>query len=293
MDAEDLSQLDRPALTDYLWRRFRLESPVDPPLDPRGDEEPEQFVIEVFGPDGAGSRRTLADAMDKTFVKLAGLQAVAPDPAEFDATTDNQIASLAFLIAELRLKEAIQRLYVFACSWFAGDSPQTMHALSFGQQHLLRTLAQLSVPGMYTDFWRDLWENGPRSLRGLTIFGLARANEAEALKELDELAASAGDIDLPATVWSLQAPEGPGLISLAKAAAHSKEETRDSLRKALVDAGAYEHILRDFDGYCSQELPPQSDSSGQSHSCPALEALVPDRPGYPQHAPSWVLPTAA
>jgi len=249
MTPSQLTELDAKSLADYVWKRLRRGEPLDPPLASRfGDEEPERVLMEAAEKDRSSAfRRRLVDAIREHFRRLAERQAGSGQQSPPAQVDDQQIASLAFLISELNAVELFEALYLFALGWFLGQAP-AVRDLSFGQTHILRTLAHLQPEDSgLSKFWRDLWERAPRSVRGIVIFGWARADAAEALGRLGELADSVTAIDLPATVWSLIWPPGPGLIAVAKAAGRCTETQRKSLRKALEATGAAQHALRDFD----------------------------------------------
>lgn len=257
-----------------------------------GDEEPEQFIIQAVERSGDRDfRRRLGDAVRDNLQRVAQQRAVqgegpadARPPVGWDSITDEQVASLAFLISELGAAELVRPLYAFACGWFVGAEAEAREP-SFGQTHVLRTLAHLQTPGWLGAFWQALWERGPRALRGLTIFGWARAAQQNALAKLGELGDSAAAIDLPATLWSLIGPEGPGIVALGKAAKHCTAAQRHVLRQALEEAGADQHILRDFDRYAKRH------TKGDGR-LPWLDKVVPDRPGFSRHRPRWTAPVA-
>lgn len=285
MNVDGLRKLNRAELADYLWKRLRRESPVDPPLGRRfGDEEPEQFIVEAAETTNDQSfRHLLNDAIKGNFQRVAELLAASGRSLSDDTVTDEQIASLSFLISELAAEDMVDPLYKFACAWFvAGAAPD--QEMTFGQIHVLRTLAQLQRPNMLALFWRDLWENGPRSLRGLTIFGWARSDSAAADQHLGDLADSAAAIDLPSTVWSLIDPDALGIVGFGKASEYTTDAQRTVLREALREAGADASTLRDFDLYSSK-------APTQSTQIPWLDPIVPDRPDIPRKVFGW--PTAA
>ena len=245
MNAEELRKLDRAAVAAYVWKRLRREPPIDPPLASRfEDEEPEQFLIQAVesGNDASFRRRFLVAVRDN-LRRWSEQRAASVLSSDEDRTADEHLASLAFVISELEADDLVGALYMTACSFFM-NSPSSTEALTFGQTHAVRTIAQLQSPGLLTSFWQSLWENGPRSLRGLTFFGWARANKDQALARLDELVESRSEIDLSDTVWSLIGPEGPGIIDFARGAEPHPREVKQALHDALVEAEAE---FREFD----------------------------------------------
>lgn len=245
MNAEELRQLDRSALADYVWKRLRRESPLDPPLATRfEDEEPEQFLIQtVESSENQSFPRRFLDVVRDNLRRWSEQRAAAVVSLGEDRTADEHLASLAFVISELEANDLVGPLYMTACSFFM-DSPSRTEDLTFGQTHAVRTIAQLQSPGLLTSFWQSLWDNGPQSLRGLTFFGWARANKEQAFGHLDELVESRGEIDLSDTVWSLIGPEGPGIIDFARGAKPHTREVKQALHDALVEAEAE---IREFD----------------------------------------------
>lgn len=245
MNAEDLRKLDRAALAEYVRKRLRREPPIDPPLASRfEDEEPEQFLIQaVESGDDASFRRRFCNAVRDNLRRWSEQRAASVVSLGEDRTADEHLASLAFVISELEASDLVGPLYMTACSFFM-DSPSRTEDLTFGQTHAVRTIAQLQSPRLLTSFWQSLWDNGPRSLRGLTFFGWARADREQALGHLDELVESRSEIDLSDTVWSLIGPEGPGIIDFARGAKRHPREVKQALHDALVEAEAE---FRDFD----------------------------------------------
>jgi hypothetical protein len=244
-----LQKLNRQNLSDYVWRRLRLEPPINPPLRNRfGEEPPEQFIFEaVKNSQEESFRRPVLDAIQDNLSKLA-LQAVSAEPDIFwrNRQTDQHIASLAFLISMLKASELVPTLEFFSLPWLSLWRIRP-NEITDGQFHLLRTLAQLQQGKALAGMWEDLWEHGPRSLRGLIFFGWARADSLQALRQLGELADSADPIDLPATLWSLIGPEGPGIRELSLNASRCNGMQQSKLRQALVDVGVDQQTLREFD----------------------------------------------
>ena len=239
MNAEELRKFDRAALADYVWKRLRREPPIDPPLASRfEDEEPEQFLIQaVESGDDASFRRKLYDAVIDNLKRWSEYRAASEIPLSEDRTSDEQLASLAFVISELEASELVQPLYLVACS-FLMNSAARPAAMTFGQTHAVRTIAHLQNSSWLAPFWQGLWENGPRSLRGLVYFGWARADKDRAFSRLAELVACAHEIDLPGTVWSLLGPEGPGITALAQGTSSHSQSVKQALHDALVAAEA-------------------------------------------------------
>lgn len=248
MDANDLRQLDLTELADYLWRRLRFESPVDPPISDRfGQEPPEQFVIEAVGKaDDRGFHANVIAAVRDNLRRLAVIASTSPEAIWDDPVADEQLASLAFLASGIKAAELVGDLYTFAGCWTLGDM-SGVHAFSAGQFHVLRTIAFLQADGGLDKFWESLWHNGPRSARGLTLFGWARANAEKALKHLGELVDMSDQIDVPTAVWSLVTRSGPGVNAVGRAAGAMDKQHRQRIRAALEKSGPDASYLRDFD----------------------------------------------
>ncbi len=283
MDAEALRQLDRTELADYLWRRLRLESPVDPPISERfGQEPPEQFVIQtVKKADDRGFHANVIAAVRDNLRRLAVMASASPEPVWDDPVTDPQLASLAFLASGIKGTELVGDLYTFAGCWTLGDMSGG-RAFSAGQFHVLRTLAFLQAGGGLDKFWESLWQNGPRSARGLTLFGWARANAEDALGHLGELVDMSDEIDVPTAVWSLVTPSGPGINAVGRAAGAMDEQHRQMIRAALENSGADASYLRDFDLAAG---PPRQDAWGSDQTIPPGAADGMDPPPPPTSIP--------
>ena len=278
MDTEQLARLDTDELCEYLWGRLRREPPLDPPLGRRfGDEDPEQFLIqaaeEIKDPEFP---QRLGEAITLNLQRLSRETTPSePDSGSGPGVVDEQIASLAFLVSALKASDLVGALYLFASAWFIGNS-EGSHPLSFGQTHVLRTLAELQEGAWLASFWRSLWERGPRDLRGLAFFGWVRAEREQPLRRLGELVRSADHIDLPATVWRVIGSGGLSVIELAQAAAACPVSQRQALRQALADAGADSVMLRDFERH--------SRLRSQSHA--GFPWPFPDD-GAPRKRPRW------
>ncbi len=246
MDAQSIVNLNPGDLAEYLWKRLRREPPLDPPLTDRfGAEAPAHFLLKVQAEtDDRSFRPRLIKAVADNFRRLANLRLASDDDAGQDETTDEQMAGLMFIISELKASELLGTIRTLACSWL---TPRPASPHSFGQTHLLRALAQLQEPGRFEPFWRDLWEQGPRSLRGLVYFGWMRSDAERAYAHLGELADTGQDINLPATVWSLFHPGVSNIIELAQAARRCTPAQRTRIREALEAAGAERDILRVYE----------------------------------------------
>jgi hypothetical protein len=259
VDVRTLLDLDSSRLADYLWRRLRLEPPLDPPIAQRyGPEAPEQVFLEALtrAPNGR-FRERLVHAVGENLQRLARQQA-ALDTSPTDPVTDQQIASLAFLATELEAKNLVSPLYLLACSWLMSASDPSTE-ITDARFHILRALARLQADAKLEPFWRALWEKGPPSIAGLSFCGWAYADPPAALAHLAELADLGSEIDLPTTLWSLSRAYRPGLSDVAAAAARLSASQRDALRRALAEAGADAVMLRDFDLIAT---PPVSTAGG-------------------------------
>ena len=243
MTVEELQRQDDEALADYMWRRLRLEPPVDPPLaDRHGAEPPEQFPIDAARNVPAFHGRLVLAVRDN-LRRLAELQAV-NGTLWADAVANQQVASLAYLASRLPAPELIEPLYTLACAWFL-DLSDLPDDLDDGRFQVLRTLALLQRDATLAPFWETLWARGPRSVRGLTIVGWARADRDRALQHLGELIGTEG-VDLPATLWALVAPSGPGVPAIAEAVKRLSVALQKKVTYALRRAGADADTLRAF-----------------------------------------------
>lgn len=248
MDAEALRRMDEPALAAYLRRRLRLEAPLEPPLDRQTRQEsPEDFVIHAV---------LESKEEDPTF-KGRIIGAVRANLHQFlreksSATLDDadneQLASLAFLAAEIGAQELALDFYsVATVEVLKRDVQPPIDDLAVF--HLLRTLAQLQKPEdhLFIPFWLALWEERSPDLREAAFYGISCVAPGKALELLPEVLHDEA-LDLPPMAWHL-ATERPGPIELGKAAARLPAEDRRKLRQGLVDAGADGQMLHDFDGF--------------------------------------------
>ena len=276
MTSDELRQLDRQGLAAYLRKRLRGEPPIDPPIDwTRRQEPPEEFVLEAVPVGDAAFRERLLYAIRENLRTLVGHamgEELPWDPA--DATTDQQIASLAFLVSSLEAAELVPSLAQFALQWL--DSACTGDAaVTDGQFHVLRTMAQLQSDARLGSVWRDLWENGPTGLRGLAIFGWANAEPGAALSHLPELLELEPDVDVNGALWSLVTESGPGINAVADALEHLPPQIRQDIADRL------EH-----DGADAAVLAPLAPTPGAL--LPWLDARVPPRPDPEYHRlPRW------
>lgn len=280
MNIETLTALSEDELNEYLWRRLRREGVLDPPLGERfGQEPPEQFLIAAAeSAAGKDLRPRFLKAIRQNLSRLAEEAGPAADYWS-DPTTDQQVASLAFLATELGAIELSQTLYRFALSWCLVVQDGARQ-ISDGQFHILRALARLQQRGELAPFWKSLWVHGPPAIRGLVIFGWARADADAALSRLGELVDMHDRIDLPATAWSLVRKRGPGVVKVAQAARSLTDDQRALLRDALERAGADQTILRDFDMYGGGQ------GAGGTFVFPQ-EVIGKQQGGTPPSRPKW------
>lgn len=160
----------------------------------------------------------------------------------WDDVDDEQIASVAFMASALKDPELHYNLFSLGFNIFDSDSSAIIVG---GQFHVLRALAflqygskrQTEHPSRLADAWEKLWHNGPRSTRGMSIYGWAGTDEQAAMKQLGDLI-DTDEIDLPTTVWTLIKNQGgPGLLAVANAAAELSQEQRDKLQQAMAKSG--------------------------------------------------------
>ena len=247
MDVATLRERTTDEIEHYLWLRLRREGELDPPIADRFSEEPpEQFLFRAVRETGDQALRgKLIEAIRRNLRKLAIQQSASDRPIWRDLTTDQQLASLAFLASALEASELTSQ-HELACPWMLADVEQQTD-LTDGQFHILRTLAQLQKDSRYAGFWKTLWETAPESARAIVFFGWARADRAAALLSLSRLVDAADSIDLPTTLWAIVGPLGPGLMALAQAARALPAGARAAVRSALETAGATRVMIRDFD----------------------------------------------
>lgn len=240
MTAGNLRNLDVNELSAYLWRRLRRESGVNPPMADRwGTEAPEQFVLQ------AGKEKYDED-FPKFFLRLEAaalmhlehfrfMQVIGHLEPPWDDTDDEHIASLAFMAAQMKS----HMMYLKACglaSRIVDMGPEGV--VSSGQVHLLRTIVLYfsEYDNDLADFWKNLWHNGPRSIRGIVIHGWSRGDK-DALEHLGELV-DATEFGLSTMIWNLMRSQtGPGEQAVLDAAKHLAAEQQVKFRKAMTDSG--------------------------------------------------------
>ncbi|MGQ0664870.1 MAG: tetratricopeptide repeat protein [Pseudomonadota bacterium] len=242
MDARELASLNREELAAYLWRRFRLEAPVDPPLDRRfGMEAPEEFVFHALqGNADPALRARWIGAIRDNLATLA-LSLVARDA---DAACAEQVSSLALLAIDIEAAELAYDLYLVAAGSLmeAGTQGKLPDEALF---HVLHAVARLQPDARLVPFWENLSTHMAPGIRATAYYGLSRAGPARAMDRPAEIIADEA-LDLPPIAWHL-ARESPGIIALGEAAGALRPKLRDELRTALIEAGADDAMLRDFD----------------------------------------------
>jgi hypothetical protein len=254
MNAKELRQLSESELADFFWRRFRLEPPLDPPLDTVSrDEPPEAFVIETLYryPDDC-FRRRVSQAMMLNLKRLA----VENNQSQFDESSAIQLASLAFLAGELKDRTLGHPLYAFALNWIF-DNLEVGSPTEEALYHILIAVASLQNGPGYVPLWLTLWENinSPR-LKAVAVYGLSHADPKKALDLLPEVL-STSDIDLPTVVWNL-ASEPLGSVELGIAAGRLSPSDQGKVRDALVFAGADADKLANFDNHIRRASKPSA-----------------------------------
>jgi hypothetical protein len=195
MNAEALRQLSEPALAEYMWRRFRLEPPLDPPLDVVfRDEPPEAFLIDALPAAEESFRLRLAQAVKRNLTRLAS----EASRGDLNPTSTVQLASLAFLSTELQIRSIVHPLYELALAWIFNHPAPGSHTEDALYQ-ILVALASLQESPFYVPFWMQLWrEVRSGRLKAVAVYGLSRADANRAIELLPEIA-SERTIDLP---WS-------------------------------------------------------------------------------------------
>jgi len=231
--------LDQEQLTDLLWRRLRLEEPLDPPLDRRFRmEAPEELIIDAWHRHGQTSGfkarlvQAIRDNLGRVMQRTAG--------KALDVSDNEQLASLAFLTDAIGADELTQDLY--KASLYAEVAEGVDEQTRF---HLLRTLAGVQTGRRLIPYWQELWTSPQAGIRAIAFYGLSRANPQAALDLLPELLADQA-LDLPAIAWHLIS-NGPGPAELGKAARRLSPSEREHLKEALLAAGADSNALQAFD----------------------------------------------
>lgn len=234
-----ITDLAQQQLTDLLWRRLRLQEPIDPPLERRFRIEPpeELFINALQRSEHPRSYKTkLLQAIRDNLRRVIRLTA----GGKLDATDNEQIASLAFLANAIEAVELAEDFYRAALYADAADGINEQTRF-----HLLRTLAGLQTDHRLIPYWRQLWRSHQSTIRAIAVYGLSRIDPKGVLELLPELLEDQ-EIDLPPIVWHL-VTDGPGATALGRAARQLPRPAQNQVREALMVAGADETVLRAFD----------------------------------------------
>lgn len=241
MDTDSLTKFGNAELAAFLWKRLRLEDPLDPPLDRATRvEPPEDFIIRaMLAARGTEFRQRVVSAIVANLERLTRLSR-----RELDDVTWEQFASLSFLAAATADPSLARPLYLAVVGCLLGGAcPESAEPALF---HMLDAIASLQRDSALAPFWESLWRELPSArLKSVAFYGLCRADSVKALSLLPELVEAPG-VDLPLISWYL-ATEGPGISEFGRAAGRLTELQRERLRDALRQAGAEEELLRQFD----------------------------------------------
>jgi hypothetical protein len=238
VDVSSLSGLAQSELNAYLWRRLRLEEPMDPPLDRRFRMElPEDIFLRAARPEGSASpfRARLLRAVEENLRRSVR----ATGGGDLDDQDNEQLASLAFLAADLKAHELHQAFYKAAL--YAGAADGVAEGTYF---HLLRTLAMLQQGTSLIPFWEGLLQDSRPGIRAIAYLGLSWAGTAQLLRHLPQLLCDKA-LDLPPIAWH-PAAETPGAAALGRAARDLTVTQRARLLEALKEGGADHDMLRDY-----------------------------------------------
>ena len=155
---QQLADLDQEQLNDLLWRRLRLEEPLDPPLDRRFRmEAPEELFIEAWRQSEPPEpfKRKLQRAIRENLRRAIQLTA----GETLDASDNEQLASLAFLADAVNARDLATDFYTAAL--YADVKDGINEQTRF---HLLRTLAGLQTDQRLIPYWKQLWESFHHSI---------------------------------------------------------------------------------------------------------------------------------
>ena len=248
MTPEQLRNLEYPQLAEFLWRRFRLEEPLDPPLDTlRRHEAPEEFVIAVYegSPDSIFTKHLIA-AIRHNISRIAHEMAGNFESVWSAPQNDQNLASLTFLVSSIEAPELLPQLELLAVPWLALWRAEPAEATD-GQFHVLRTLAHLQDGSALAPLWRDLWQNAPVSLRSIVMYGWARADPDAATEQVPVLLSSSTEIDLPASIFSLFQSDVLSFEQFRRIAALCDDEQYKTLRHTLLTLDIDEALIQELD----------------------------------------------
>lgn len=243
MDTKTLRRMNEDELAAYLWRRLRLDPPLDPPLDRRFRlEPPEDILIKAFEEkQNKAFKRRIGNAIKDNLQKLI-LEA---QNRPISNVSSDQLASMGFLATEIGASELAHPFYGFCTANQVGRNKRYL----FNETalfHLLRAIAKLQNNDLYVPFWLDLWKGSVNpAIRAISYYGLSLSNPEIALSLLEDVIVD-DDLDLTAIAWHLTT-ESPGLLDVSTASARLSDDQKSKFRTALEDAGADEIMLSEFD----------------------------------------------
>ncbi len=256
IDPDAIRAMPQSKLDDYVWRRLRLEPPLDPPLElSHGHEPPEKILITAWRQDrdAAGFPDRLAGAIRASLRRAAAGR----DDVLTDAVLGEQLASLGFLAARTASRAALpdlldwvgqlwERIRTAAPEYapIPEDLPEL--ALLKPLDHLANAVSELSDGGALTPLWTEILAvSGDVGLRSVAWYGLSRSDPDGHLARLAEIVDDRY-IHLPTMAWTL-ARHHPGMARLAQAKERLDPERRRRLRRALIEAGADPAMMQEFD----------------------------------------------
>jgi hypothetical protein len=243
--ADTLVDQSHEQLSSYLWRRLRLEAPLNPPLndDKMGLEPPEEFIIravkarmddEAFV---ARVHRVIQDHLQRLLPILGSRN---PDPA-----ASEQLTSLAFLAEHIGARPVVNSLHTLLLTqrvqYAKGDDSvlAPLQALADAVTTLAPTL-----PGKA--FWETLVDGARDAGLRATAFDALVDNDLEAAMERLPRMVDDPDADVGLIAWNLSTTV-PGPRRLGQyMARYLDRRQQDYLLDELSRSGADEKLIAEI-----------------------------------------------
>lgn len=245
MNFAELRNLGQDELNAYLWKRLRLEEPLDPPLDRRFRmEPPEDFLIRALRSSPRSKYRVrLVSSIRANLSRLL----LTSSGTDIDEIGSSQIASLAFLATAVGNSSLAGAFNNFALAHFTTAEPDRVLSEE-ALFHILRACATLQSNDKLLPFWEQIWtdETVPE-IRAIAYYGIIKADLGRALSLLADVLRD-DEIDLCVVAWNL-ATARPSITALGRTAGQLPKTLRQKLRSSLAMAGTPEKLLADYDRY--------------------------------------------
>jgi hypothetical protein len=232
-------------LSGYLWRRLRLEAPLNPPLndDKMGLEPPEEFIIRAVKArvdDEAFVARIHRVIQDHLQRLLPILDSRNPDPA-----APEQLTSLAFLAEHIGARSVVNSLHTLLLTLRVQNTKGDDSVLAPLQAlaDAVTTLAP-TLPGKA--FWETIVDGARDAGLRATAFDALVDNDLEAAMERLPRMVDDPDADVGLIAWNLSTTV-PGPQRLGQyMARYLDRRQQDYLLDELSRSGADEKLIAEI-----------------------------------------------